>query len=248
MKKHFLIALVAILPTTPTWAGVRHFTFLYEATTSAPGSLELENSVTWKHISDPESGDEIEFRHEFELGITDHFQASFYLPDWSYQKSPGESSVVFSDFAVELIYNLSNPVLHPVGISLYQEYKIGPEVVEWESKFIAQKNIWRWILVYNLTLEAVWEGQNLVEREGELSQALGASYEISPRLSVGIEMLHEMVFPNWRDQENIRNFFVGPNVSYRHGDWFVTVSALAQATDTPDEAAVQVRTIFGVAF
>ena len=208
----------------------------------------MENSVTWKRISDPESANEIEIRHEFELGVTEHFQASLYLADWSYQKSSGQSVLAYSDFAVEFIYNLSNPVIHPVGVSLYQEYKVGPQLVEWESKFIAQKNIWRWILAYNLTLEAVWEGQDLTEREGELSQALGASYEISPRLSVGVEMLHEMVFPDWRDHENIRNFFVGPNVAYRHGDWFVTVSALAQATDTPDEATVQVRTIFGLSF
>jgi hypothetical protein len=248
VQKLLLLALLLVLPTGRTWAGARHFTFLYEAPTSAPGSLELENTVTWKHISDPDSANEIEIRHEFELGITEHFQASLYLADWSYQKSSRDSSVAYSDFAVEFIYNLSNPVIHPVGVSLYQEYKVGPQLVEWESKFIAQKNIWRWILAYNLTLEAVWEGQNLIEHEGELSQALGASYEISPRLSVGLEMLHEMVFPEWRDQEKIRNFFIGPNVAYRYGDWFVTVSALAQATDTPDEATVQVRTIFGVSF
>jgi hypothetical protein len=248
VKRFLLIAAIVLLPTTWILAGARHFTFLYEAPTSAPGSLELENSVTWKHISDPESANEIEIRHEFEIGITDHFQASLYLPDWSYQKSAGQSELAFSDFALEFIYNLSNPIIHPVGISLYQEYKVGPQLIEWESKFIAQKNIWRWILAYNLTLEAVWEGQTLEERQGELSQAFGASYEISPRLSVGLEMLHEMVFPNWRDRGKIRNFFVGPNVAYRHHDWFVTVSALAQATDTPDEAVLQVRTIFGFAF
>ena len=248
MKRVLWFAAVILLPTTWLSAGARHFTFLYEAPTSAAGSLELENSVTWKRISDPESADQIEVRHEFEIGVTDHFQASLYLADWSYQKSSGQSGLAYSDFALEFIYNLSNPVIHPLGVSLYQEYKVGPHLIEWESKFIAQKNIWRWILAYNLTLEAVWEGQELEEREGELSQALGASYEISPRLSVGLEMVHEMVFPNWRDQENLRNFFIGPNVAYRHRDWFVTVSALAQATDTPDEATLQVRTIFGFAF
>jgi len=61
-----------------------------------------------------------------------------------------------------------------------------------------------------------------------------------------LEVLHEFVFPGWRDEEKIRNLFVGPNVSYRHRDWFVTVTALAQATDTEDEPDFQVRTIFGV--
>jgi hypothetical protein len=63
---------------------------------------------------------------------------------------------------------------------------------------------------------------------------------------VGIELLHEFVFPEWRDQEKIRNVFVGPNVAVRSGNWFVTVTALAQATDTQGEADFQLRTIFGI--
>ena len=248
MKRFLFVAALIILPAGSALAGARHFTFLYEAPTSAPRSLELENSVTWKTTSNPERSDEIEVRHEFEYGVTDHFQASLYLADWSYQTPSQNTGFAYSDLALEFIYNLTNPVIHPIGVSLYQEYKVGPKVIEWESKFIAQKNIWRWIFAYNLTLEAVWEGNTLEETEGELSQALGASYEISPRISVGLEMLHEMAFPRWRDREKIRNFFIGPNVAYRHRDWFVTVTALAQATDTPDEADLQVRTIFGFAF
>ncbi|HST31409.1 MAG TPA: hypothetical protein VLK27_11290, partial [Chthoniobacterales bacterium] len=142
----------------------------------------------------------------------------------------------------------TNPVLDPIGLSIYQEYKGGDRLFEWESKVIAQKNLGRWILAYNATLEAVWEGEGLDEHEGELSQALGASYEIYPQLSVGLEFLHEFVLPDWRDDEKIRNVFVGPNVSYRRNQWFVTVTALAQATDTEDEARFQLRTIFGVGF
>jgi len=60
--------------------------------------------------------------------------------------------------------------------------------------------------------------------------------------------LHEFVFPDWRDEEKIRNVFVGPNVAFRHQNWFVTVTALAQATNTSDEADFEVRTIFGFGF
>lgn len=241
-----LVASICCAPSCP--AGVRHFTFLYEAPTSAPASLEIENWLTWKRGSNPERTDTVEFRHEFEYGVTNRFQASLYVADWFYQDAPGHSGTTFSDVAVELIYNFTNPVIDPVGFSVYQEYKGGYRLFEWESKAIAQKNFGPWIFAYNATLEAVWEGEDLAETEGEISQALGVSYEISPSLSVGLEMLHEIVLPEWRDHENIRNFFVGPNVSYRRGNWFVTASVLAQATDTPDEADVQLRTIFGYAF
>ena len=147
-----------------------------------------------------------------------------------------------------MIYNLTNPVVDPVGLSVYEEIRAGDRVFELESKLIAQKNFGPLILAYNATLEAVWEGEGLVERSGELQQALGASYEISPRISVGIELLHEFLFPDWRDQEKIRNVFVGPNISYRRSSWFVTATALAQATETEGEPDFQLRTIFGFGF
>jgi hypothetical protein len=78
-----------------------------------------------------------------------------------------------------LIYNLSNPVLDPVGLSLYQEISVGRQHFELESKLIAQKNFGRLILDYNATLEAEWEDQGLQEHQGELQQALGPSHRAS---------------------------------------------------------------------
>ncbi|HJT46189.1 MAG TPA: DUF6662 family protein [Chthoniobacterales bacterium] len=239
-----LIILLWVWPAAGTVAGVRHFTFLYEAPTSAPGSVELENTVSWAHGSS-ESRNDVFFREEFEIGITDHFQVGLYPFDWSHHTEKGLS---YDGAAIELIYNLSNPVIDPVGISLYEEISAARRHFELETKLIAQKNLGRWIFDYNATLEADWEEQHLEEQEGELQQALGASYEISPRLSVGLEFLHEFVFPEWGDDQKVRNVFVGPNVSYRRNQWFVTVTALAQATDTEDEPNFQLRTIFGIGF
>lgn len=243
-----LLFFPAIWPPAASLGGVRHFGYIYEAVTSAPETLELENWITCSRTTNPERVDQLDFRHEFEFGLTDRLQASVYVADWFYQNDRSNSGFTYSDSAVELIYNLTNPVVDPVGLALYQEYRLGDRLFEWESKLIGQKNLGRWILAYNATLEAVWEGDDFGEREGELQQALGASYEISPRLSVGVEMLHEFVFPDWRDNERVRNFFVGPNVSIRHRNWFVTVTALAQATNTRDEADFQLRTIFGTGF
>jgi hypothetical protein len=240
------ILAIAILPALPLFGGARHFTFLYEANTSAAGSLELENWVTWQRATGLGRFDQVGFRHELEYGVTDKFQASLYLADWFYERDLEHSGFVYSDTAIELIYNLTNPVVDPVGLSIYGELRAGDRLVELESKLIAQKNFGPLILLYNATLESVWEGNDLSEREGEFQQALGASYEISPRISIGIELLHEFVFPDWRDAKKIRNVFIGPNASYRRGNWFVTVTALAQATDTDDEPDFQVRTIFGI--
>ena len=242
LVRQTLLVILAAWPVTTALAGVRHFTFLYEAPTSPPGSVELENTITWAHGS---NWNDLFIREELEIGITDRFQLGIYPLDWSHQSEDGYR---YNGAAIELIYNLSNPVVDPVGISLYEELSVARQHFESESKLIAQKNFGRWIFVYNATLEAAWEEQHLREQEGELQQALGASYEISPRVSVGLEFLHEFVFPEWQDDENIRNVFVGPNVCYRRGNWFLSTSFLAQATDTSDEPDFQWRTIFGIGF
>lgn len=230
-------------------AGVRRFTFVYETTTSPPGSFDLESWVTWRSHTDP-TFQQVDLRHELELGLTENLQLALYLADWNYHDSSGGSPAGFaySDTAVEIIYNFTNPVIDPLGFSVYQEYKVGDRLFEWESKLIAQKNFGPLILAYNATIEAAWEGKDLEEREGEIAQALGASYEISPRVSAGVELVHETVLADWRADQRTTNVFLGPNISVRRGSAFFTVTALAQATQTDDEPDFQVRSIFGVGF
>jgi hypothetical protein len=245
-----LIILTLVLWPALCLAGARHFTFLYEATTSAPGSVEMENWVTFQTGKDQERFSQVDFRHEFEFGITDKLQLSVYVADWQYQSgfASQRSGFAYSASAVEAIYNLSNPVADPVGFSIYEEVKVGDRLVESESKLIAQKNFGPLIAAYNATLEAVWQGDHLQEREGEFQQAFGLSYEFSPMFSAGIEALHEIVFEEWGDGETVQNVFVGPNISVRRGPCFATVTALVQATQTAAEPDVQVRTIVGIAF
>ena len=55
---------VVIFPHLSSFGGVRHFGFIYEAPTSAPGSFELENWVTWARTTNPEHSDQVAFRRE----------------------------------------------------------------------------------------------------------------------------------------------------------------------------------------
>jgi hypothetical protein len=246
-RSPFLVLCLSILPAVSSFAGARHFTYLYEAPTSAPGSVELENTITWSRTTGDTPLNQAAFREELEIGITDHLQIGLYPLDWNYRgEDNGTDGFNYDGGAVELIYNLTNPVVDPIGISLYEEIQAGRRHFESESKLIAQKNFGPLIFDYNATLEAEWEEKGLNEHSGEFQQTIGVSYEITPRFSVGLELLHEFVFPEWRDKDQIRNFFVGPNVSYRRANWFVTVTALAQATDTTAEPDLQVRSIFGI--
>ena len=241
MKRKVILYLL-FLPSI-CFAGARHFTFVYEAPTSPPGSIESENWATTR-FSNGLTG--AIFRNELEFGITEHFQASIYLANWDYTRTREDRGVHYDSSSLELIYNLTNPAADPIGISLYQEISAGRRFFESETKLIAQKNFGPLIVAYNLTLEAEWEEERLRERNGEIQQALGASYELSPRVSVGAEVLHEVLLPAWHSSEAENNFFLGPNVSYRGDRWFATVTALAQTTRTEGEPDYQVRLIFGV--
>ena len=56
-----------------------------------PGSLELENWVTWRHATGPGRFDQVDFRYELKYGVTDKLQASIYLADWFYKSDPQQS-------------------------------------------------------------------------------------------------------------------------------------------------------------
>jgi hypothetical protein len=241
MKRNVILYLL-FLPSI-CFAGARHFTFVYEAPTSPPGSVESENWATTRFSN---GLTDVIFRNELEFGITEHFQASIYLANWDYTRAREDRDVHYESSSLELIYNLTNPAADPIGISLYQEISGGRRFFEWETKLIAQKNFGPLIVAYNLTLEAEWEEEGLRERNGEIQQALGASYELSPRVSIGAEMLHEVLLPAWHSSEAENNFFIGPNVSYRGDRWFATMTALAQTTSTEGEPDYQVRLIFGL--
>ena len=240
----YIIAFVAALPLAAE-AGARRFTYTYEATTGRAGSVDLENYFTFAtHTPNDHGFGEATFRHELEYAVTDHLQASLYLADWGKERG---HDARYSGSALEFIYNLTNPVADPVGLAVYQEYKVGRQLFEWESKVIAQKNWGPIVAAYNLTLEAKWEEQGLREHAGELQQSLGVSYEVNPRFAVGVEALHEIAFPDW-ERAHRGVFFAGPNASVRAGKIWATVTALAQITDAGDEPDFQVRTIFGVMF
>jgi hypothetical protein len=251
MKKLLpLCAVTLAFSASVCFADARHFTYIYETISPEAGEFETENWVTWATRSSNRSRThELDFRHEIEWGVNDKLRASLYLADWNFVDEPAQDrhGFTYSDSALELIYNLSNPVADAIGSSIYGEIRAGDRLMELESKIILQKKFGALVCAYNETFEAAWAGSDLEERTGELQQALGISYELSPRFSVGTELLHEIIFPEW-SRDTTQNVFFGPNVSLRFARWWTTVTALAQLTNTSTEPDVQVRAIVGFGF
>jgi hypothetical protein len=238
----------SILLPTNAFADQRHFTFVYEATIEEPGEFELESWLTGQIRKGADhSFSEIDFRHEVEFGVIDRLQASIYLADWSYVSSKQRNGFVFSDAALELVYQIYNPEKAPIGLALYEEIEGGDRIFGSESKLIVQKNFAPVVLAYNATLEAVWQGRELGEREAEFQQSLGASCEVNRHVSIGAEILHEIAFPEWSHAER-SVISGGPNISVHEGKWWATFTTLAQFTRAHDEPDFQLRAIVGYAF
>ena len=236
------VALAATLLSAPfaTDASERRFVYSYEAQSYVPGSVELENWVTWQ---DRDGGDRFDFRHEIEWGVSERLQIGFYFVDWRHTEG---ADTEYHDTAIEAIYNLTNPNTDWIGSSLYGEVKFAHEFLELEGKVILQKNWGPVSLVYNATLEAEWEEDGLEETKGEIEQTLGLSYMVSPKLSLGVETLTAVEFEDWGGAGD-HALYLGPNASLRlERQWF-TAAALWELTGT-EEPDFQLRAIWGIHF
>ena len=229
-------------------AGQRLFTYTYEATTAAKGSVEIENWVTWKHSSVGARVDEFDFRHELEFGLTDHVQLGLYLANWNYLDTPGEHEARYENSGAELIWNLSNPTTDFLGSALYLEVNAGNRSLEIEGKLLLQKNFGPVVVAYNAVLEAKWAGRHLSdETAGEIQQTLGASVKLNKHFAAGAELLHEVDLPDWHEAEP-SVLWLGPNASFKAGNFYATVTGLFRVSHNEDEPNLQTRLIFGFSF
>jgi len=226
----------------------REFTFLYQTSTLPRAEHEYEQWVTWQtnRESDPEY-DRLEFRQEFEHGISDRLQFGFYLATWRYTRTSSGEDTAVHDTAVELVYNLADPAESALGAAVYGEVKLDREFFEVEGKLLLEKPVGAWVLAYNAVIESEWEGTDWGEDSGELAQLLGVSRRLSPRLSIGGEVLHEVGFADWKDAAQSA-LHAGPNLALRHRAWWTTATALVQVTSVDAEPGLQLRVLVGKPF
>jgi hypothetical protein len=249
----FGVALVfALAFEAAVLADARPFTFSTDTYPMGKGQWEYEQWATFRtHKEDESDFHRFDFRHEFEFGITNHFDLAIYLPSWRYEDSEAFSGTRFGSIDVEGVVYLSNPIQDFLGVGLYAETKIGEDFLTFENKLLLQKDVGNWVFVYNLVLETELEGvfgDEENEVEGELAHTVGVSYALPNGWFVGAEGVAESVYEDWSHYEGT-TVYAGPAVSYQGNDhfWF-TVTPTYQLTDNEDEADFQVRFIGALQF
>ncbi|MCX6981124.1 MAG: hypothetical protein WCK55_03305 [Verrucomicrobiota bacterium] len=251
--KHTKFAIVSLLSllslAASAIAGERHFANVYETTTAAKGEFEFENWVTWKtRRGEGDNSNLWKFRHEIEYGITDRLQLGVYLANWTLTRDATHRNTTrYESAAAELIYRMSHPTTDALGSALYLEIEGGHDLFALEGKLLLQKNIGRFVFAWNGVIEAEWSGRGMMERTGTLEQTFGVSYQITPKVSVGGELVHEVSFEDWsKSGPNV--LFAGPNVSWRFKRGYITAATLFQCTRATGEPDIQTRVIFGIHF
>lgn len=240
-----LLTLAAALPSAS--AGDRRYSYLYETSTMPKGDVEFEHWFTW---SGYDSKDRFDFRHEIEFGVTDHLQLGLYLANWRYERMNGRGETAFKTSALEAIYNLADPHNAPIGAAIYGEVSLGDKELGIETKLLLEKNFGPVNLTYNFKLEAEWEGSQLSDLDedlGEFGNYLGASYQFSPSLTAGVELVHEWESEHWQFRSE-DELFLGPNLCWRKGDFSLVATALWRVLDVEDAPEHQIRVLAGFDF
>ncbi len=247
-RTHLIAILIALSYSPLVMASSRTTPWVYDTSTMVKGEVEYEQWVTWK--TDKKSDDEYDefrFRHEIEWGMTDRLQFAVYVADWRHKETSESKHTYFHDIAFESIYQLQAANPEQMGAALYGEIKYGSEFVELEGKLLLEYEFEKVNLLYNLTLEAEWEGQDFDEDKGKLENALAITYQPDPSVTFGLQAIWEREFPDWSQQgEDV--VFLGPSLAWQSEGWWVNISPLFQVTNVDDEPDIQVRLQFGIHF
>src|SRR3954468_12994709 len=102
MRPSRLFGLAAVLVVSATFAvqpasaDPRPFTFVYDTYPEGKGNWEYEQWATWRHgIGNDNGANRVDFRHEFEVGLTDNFDISVYVPTWHWEDSADHTGTHF---------------------------------------------------------------------------------------------------------------------------------------------------------
>jgi hypothetical protein len=242
-------------------ANDRHFGYTYETRTLPQGARELELWTTAR-VGRVHFYSQLDHRMEFETGLTDRLQTSFYL-NWSQTTADtggGSLATEFSwqGFSSEWKYKFSDPSADPLGFALYGEAGYNTDAVELEGKALFDKQAGPLLLAANLVSSSGLKTRTGKLEEQEFEVDLAGGYSPFPSLSLGLELRNHSRF--LKDANDAMKFqysalFLGPTVAYLAKAWWLTITAMPQlpgfkttggARELNDHEALETRILFSL--
>ncbi len=180
------LAAVLLLAAAPARADRKFYLFTYQYATLPKGAAELETWITRQDDDAIPKQIDGELQVEGEFGITDRFDVSLY----TILTKEGDASLDWDASKIEMKYRLGEAGKWPVDVELYGEYEQPFKVHGWgepEFKLILAHDFGPVNVAGNfIVFQPVDDetGQHLGWRK---EWAAGASYEVSPKVNVGVE-------------------------------------------------------------
>ena len=180
----FLVALLVMVPQLAR-ADRRSFGYTYEYATLPEGQTEVEiwhtqSRDTW----DASSAQRFEEKLEIEYGVTDRYDVSMYTV---FAESTDEN-LHLDAVRIENRYRFADRGEWPVDTVAYVELAkdFGASIYEVEGKAIFSRNFDKLLLAGNAIGEVAF-GNNVPHRDLSLGWSVGASYELDPKVRLGVE-------------------------------------------------------------
>lgn len=229
-------------------ANPRALPFTYTTDTLPDGQVEIEeyvDLVPQRAFTTAHPGGHGEwvlpsaFYTELEIGIADRLELGLYftaVPGLNkdlYQQSaqfPGEGT----GLKQRLRYIFADPNEWPVDVGVYGEITENERELEFEAKVLLQRRFGDLRIAANLSseFEVYFSGQH----EYVLNPSLGATYEVSPKLHVGLDsfvrgeyQLNMKVEP--RPYSLGPELYAGPAIMMNFGKLWWAVGAYKRVTD-----------------
>lgn len=242
MHRFGIVLLLVLAGSRAASADRRMFTSTYEYKTVPQGhtAVELwhtESRDTW----DDDTAQSMEQILEIEHGLTDHWDAALYTV---FTQTASSDPLVAQPYALhemklESRYRFAERGEWPVDLLAYGEVakEFGASVWELEAKAIAARDFDKLLVAANLILE-VPVGKDVPETELEVGWAAGATYELHPKLNVGVETFGTV-------EEGEVEASVGPAIAVAPSGnlWFAFTAGFGVTDDT---AAFSGRLILGI--
>jgi hypothetical protein len=230
--------------TSAAHANPRPFVFTYTTDTQPAGEVELEQYAdlvsmrAFGSSSEKQTDLASAFQTEIEIGLTDRLELGLYF---TYVPTHGDRygtqtvpAGAGTGLKQRLKYRVSEPGQSIVDIALYGELAETASEIEIEGKLVLEKRAGRLRVAANLSAEL--ELYFSRQRELAVAPTLAATYEITPRLHIGIEGFLRGEYPQ-NPKPAMRTFglgpqaYAGPTVLYNFGKLWWCTGAFTRVTD-----------------
>jgi hypothetical protein len=261
-----VLGLIGVFVASVAHANPRPLPFTYTSDTLPAGGVELEQYVDLTPLraispttTMPETYLASAFQTEIEIGLRDRLELGLYL---TYVPDFGAALANQAQFAgagtglkQRLRYMLADPGAWPIDVGVYGELVENEREIELEAKLLLQMRFDRLRVAANLSAE--YELYFSDQRELVVNPSLGATYELTPRVHLGVETWLRGEYPT-NPAPGMRTFGLGPHVYAgpallaSFGKLWWTVGVYARVTEmshdlTPGEpyGSVWARSLIG---